>query len=103
MYVLVHMVLAYQSCQSALAIQHDESSCPVRVFHPFNVGGACGGGRRGVSCLLHLFLLMFRLSHVWFHDPKLAGNLESEVGTQSWWGPSCGCDIDLGPNLRKEA
>ena len=36
-------------------------------------------------------------------DMKLAGNLESEVGTQSWWGPSCGCNIDLGPNLRKEA
>ena len=31
------------------------------------------------------------------------GNLESKVGTQSWWGPSCGCNIDLGPNLRKEA
>ena len=50
----------------------DEGPHPVRVFHPFDVGGACGGGRRGISCLLCLGLVM--------GDPKLAGNLESEVG-----------------------
>ena len=44
-----------------------------------------------------------RLGLVMSGDLKLAGNLESEVGTRSWWGPSCGCDVDLGPNLRKEA
>ena len=80
-----------------------EGPCPVRVFHPFNVGGACGGGKRGVGCLLCLLFLIFALSHVWFHNPKLAGNLESKVGIQSGWGPSCGCNINLGPNLRKEA
>ena len=42
----------------------DEGPHPVRVFHPFNVGGACGGGRRSISHLLHLLLLTFGLSHV---------------------------------------
>ena len=56
----------------------DEGPCPVRVIHPFNVGGACGGGRRGVGCLLRLLLLMFGLSHVWRSE------VGRQLGERSW-------------------
>jgi hypothetical protein len=41
----------------------------------------------------------FELSHVWLHNAKLEGKLESEVGTQSWV-PVVVLTIDLDPNLK---
>ena len=56
----------------------DEGPRPVRVFHPFDVGGVCGGGRRGISYLLHLLLLTLGLSHVWRSE------VGRQLGEQSW-------------------
>ena len=78
----------------------DEGPCPVRVFHPFNLGAhVVAGGEASAA----FFVSFFSCLGVMSGNLKLVGNLESEVGTQSCWGPSCGCDVNLGPNLRKEA